>query len=216
MSQLRKIKEEQIRQSQEMQRAKEEQEAQVREARRQTQQIPLSPEEEVAEIKLKNAFKLMKEERYTAARLVLRDLHDNPKAEAMLALMEGKIESRKVKPAISKTGVFMMFFMLTCVGGAIIAALLFQEAISQFSLDDLFKAGAGGEMMVYASLSNYCAISTNMQQHKCLQWPIEVFTDYPTAVEVCIRPYSSAAILDKGDVRSIRNCFDRYGVPAPY
>jgi hypothetical protein len=242
MSQLRKLKEEQIRQTQELQRAQEAQEneqkrqtqqiqqsqqkrqtqqtqeAQPGRPKRKTEQVRLSRDEEVAEIKLRNAFKLVKEERYGAARHILRQLPDNPKAEKMLAFMEGKTEKRKGPAAISKWGLFITLFVVLAIGGAIGLALFVNSAMEQFTLDELFTQGMmdDAEMGRYMAVVNYCTISTNMEQNKCLQWPVEVISEYPETLDACFAPYADARFLDNADMQDIRACLNRYRVPAPY
>lgn len=175
-----------------------------------------TPQQEINEMKLRNAFKLMKQERYAAARHVLRELPDHPKAQQMLAFMDGKAEKRKPKAAISKWAVLMFFFVVLTIGGAIVGALLFNQYFSQFSLDDLALMGTNGDMGSFSAVINYCGYSTGFQPNKCLQWPIEVIDGYPEAVDACFAPYSETVYLQDSQINAIRSCLSRYNVPAPY
>lgn len=229
MSQLRKIKEQQIRESQELEKARQTQElelarqneqakaaAAANAKKRRTQTIPLSKDEEVADIKVKNAIKLIKEERYGAARHILRELPDNPKAQQLMSLIEGKTEKRKAPAAISKWGLFMVIFVVIAVTGAIGASLFFNEFLAQFTLGELFTQGAGGDMATYNVVTDYCLYNTDFKRNTCLQWPIQVISDYYATLGACFAPYIDAYSLSNVDIATIRTCLNRYDVPEPY
>jgi hypothetical protein len=180
----------------------------------------LSDDEEVVEIKLKNAFKLMKEQRYGAARHILRELPpDNPKVERLMAMMEGKAEKNKSAGAVSKWAVFMVLLVVIAVGGAIGAALFFQNYLNTFTLDELFTQGLGVDAGDYATINtivNFCLTATDMKPNSCLQWPSVVMSEYPDTLDVCFAPFNSKYNLSSEDMRTIGNCLNGYDVPAPY
>jgi hypothetical protein len=181
----------------------------------------ISDDEEVIEIKLKNAFKLMKDGRYGAARQILRDLPpDNHKVVKLLAMMEGKKEKNRGPAAISKWGLFMVVFVVIAVGGAIVAALFLQSYLATFSLDELFTQGLAGasaeDMETYTTIITFCVTATNTLGVSCTQWPYEVYTEYPDTLDACFAPYRNRYDLNNEEMITIGNCLYRYGVPPPY
>jgi hypothetical protein len=175
-----------------------------------------APQEELNELKLQNAFRLIKQERYAAARHVLRELPEHPKALKMLAFIEGKSEKRKSKSAISAWGLFIVLFVVFVVGGIILGARFYEDFMSQFTLDELALGASGDDFGAVSALINYCSIATNYQRNKCLQWPIELMSEYPEAFEACFAPYEETVVLEDGHVEGIRRCLGGYNVPAPY
>jgi hypothetical protein len=181
----------------------------------------ISDDEKVIEIKLKNAFKLMKDGRYGAARQILRDLpQDNPKVVKMMAMMEGKKEKNRGPAAVSTWGLFMVIFVVIAVGGAIIAALFFQSYLATFTLDELFTEGLAGysesDMESYNTVVNFCATATSTQRVSCMQWPYLIISEYPDTLNACFAPYNNRINLNSEEMRTIGNCLYRYGVPPPY
>jgi hypothetical protein len=181
----------------------------------------ISDDEKVIEIKLKNAFKLMKDGRYAAARQILRDLPpDNPKVVKLLAMMEGKKEKNRGPAAISTWGLFMVLFVVIVVGGAIVGALFLQSYLATFTLDELFTEGLAGyseeDMQTYNTVVRFCATATNTQSVACMQWPYVIISEYPDTLNTCFAAYNNRMNLNAEEMRTIGNCLYRYGVPPPY
>lgn len=170
---------------------------------------------EVTEMKLRNAFKLIKQERYGAARHILRDFPEHPKALKMLEMIEGKSETVKAQGTFSKWGLFITFFVIIAIGGSILGAWLFNAYFSQFSLDQLFGLGLDGEVSLYSVASNYCLQETDFRGDSCNDWPFTVVDNYPDAATACFSPYRETFYLEPQQLDWIRACLSRNNAPAP-
>src|SRR5688572_30908226 len=160
--------------------------------------------EEIVEIKLKQAFKLIKEERYGAARHILREFSDNPKAQAMIKLMEGKVEKRRGFSAITPRSVILIgvvfSLFLMCFGSC--GLIVFYA--SRYSMDELLVLGAGafgdGDAAILGPAISYCHISQEWKAGVCQEWPLVVYAQYPAALETCFEPYRARIFLDVDEV----------------
>jgi hypothetical protein len=174
-------------------------------------------QKEIIEGKLKTALKLIKQKRYAAARQILREYPNHPKAQVMLQALEGKIEKRKGFAAISKStlltlagvGVFLCIIASTCA--------LFSVYLSQYSFEELAVMGMAAigddDAGLIAVAINYCKVSQAYRSNSCQSWPLQVINDYPDAAESCFTPYIRHFVLENAEIQDIRSCLYSYNVP---
>ena len=176
--------------------------------------------EEVVEGKLKTAFNLIKKERYGAARQILRGFPDNPKAQAMLQMMEGKVEKRRGFSAISKRTLLMVaaVALVCCTVTGI--SLLFVNYFSRYNLEELFVlalAVVGDEDAAQIAVAiNYCKIMQDFRPNTCEQWPLEIVIQYPHVAEACFTPHAGSFFLEDEQIRAILQCLRNYPVSRTY
>jgi hypothetical protein len=176
--------------------------------------------EEIVELKLKQAFKLMKDERYGASRHILRQFPDNPKAQAMLKLMEGKVEKRRGFSAITPRSVLTIASVITVM--VLIAGFcgLLVYYASRYTLDEWFVLGTGafgdGDSALLGPAISYCHISQDWKKDVCEEWPLIIYTQHEDALDNCFEPYRGRIFLELDEVLSIRQCLRSYAVPATY
>lgn len=176
--------------------------------------------EEILEMKLKQAFKLIKEERYGAAQHILRQFPDNPKAQAMMKMMEGKVEKRKGFAAITPRTVINIaaFFMIIAICMGVCIGMGFYA--SRYTMEEwaLLVMGSfgDGDAAILSPAIVYCHMSQEWKSDVCLEWPLVVYTNHETAFRNCFESYRARWILELEEVLSIRRCLRSYGVPPTY
>lgn len=176
----------------------------------------LKEKEDLTVTKLKNAFKLIKEERYAAARHVLREIEHHPKAQQMIAYLDGRVEKRKAKPAISKQTIFVVVGVIFLLAGVIFAGWAIPTYLGKFSLADLALVGSGAmdtEDLVFTRAFSYCYYKTNFQGD-CERWATNASTHWIERTEVCFLE-NTGMVMNDAEIQRITACLQRNRVRLP-
>lgn len=167
--------------------------------------------------RLKKAFALARAGEYQKARYLVRNM-EHPKAKELLAVLEGKRDTVKRKPATNRFAIFMTIFVIVAVLGSIGGLLFFQSYMSQFSLADLagFSVDANEDTFLYFDVVSNCYYATNYESESCFDWTESVMDEHQEQILACFDPYDPAKIYSEDDYVRIGNCFGTSGIPSPY